>query len=72
MQSTFNVIIDTEQGGEVYPAANLTEAIDIYLQKLDEYPQSQIHLVHDIPSAPKAATSASSANWNLRKSATST
>lgn len=51
MQSTFKVIIDTEQGRVVHPAADLSEAISIYRQKLDEYPQSQIHLVRDMPSA---------------------
>ena len=55
MQTTFNVIIDTGQGREVHPAADLSEAIDIYRQKLDEYPQSQIHLVRDMPSAAPAS-----------------
>ena len=54
MQSTFKVIIDTKQGREVHPAADLSDAIDIYRQKLDEYPQSQIHLLRDMPSAAPA------------------
>lgn len=55
MQSTFKVIIDTGQGREVHPAADLSEAIAIYRQKLSEYPQQQIHLVRDLPSAVSAS-----------------
>lgn len=55
MQTPFKIIIDTEQGREVHPAADLTEAIDIYRQKFDEYPQSQIHLVRDMPSTASAS-----------------
>ena len=54
MQSTFKVIIDTGQDREVNPAADLSEAIAIYRQKLDEYPQSQIHLMRDKPSTTPA------------------
>lgn len=49
MQTTFNVIIDTGQGREVHHTADFSEAIALYRQKLDEYPQSQIHLLRDMP-----------------------
>ena len=55
MQTQFKIIIDTEQGREVHPAANLSEAITLYRQKLDEYPQSQIHLVRNMPSTAPAS-----------------
>ena len=54
MQPQFKIIIDTGQGREVHPAADLSEAITIYRQKLDEYPQPQIHLVRDMPSTAPA------------------
>lgn len=55
MQTQFKIIIDTWHGREVHPAANLSEAIAIYRQKLDKYPQSQIHLVRDVPSTATAS-----------------
>lgn len=55
MQTTFNVIIDTGQGREVHPTADFSEAIALYRQKLDEYPQSQIHLVRNMPSTAPAS-----------------
>lgn len=54
MQTQFRIIIDTERGREVHRAADLSEAIDIYRHKLDEYPQSQIHLVRGMASTAPA------------------
>jgi len=55
MQTQFKIIIYTGKGREVHPAANLSEAITLYRQKLDEYPQSLILLVRDIPSPSPAS-----------------
>lgn len=54
MQTQFKIIIDTGQGREVHPAANLFEAFTLYRQKLGEYPQLQIHLLRDMPSTAPA------------------
>lgn len=62
MQTTFKIIIDTEQGRVVHPAADLSEAVAIYREQLDKYPDNQIHLVRDMPSATTASASVSSAD----------
>lgn len=49
MNTKFKIIVETGQGREVYPAASLAEAITIYREQMDQYPQSQIHLLRDIP-----------------------
>lgn len=49
MNTSFKVIVETGQGREVHPAASLAEAITIYREQMDQYPQSQIHLLRDIP-----------------------
>lgn len=49
MNTNFKVIVETEQGREVHPAASLAEAITIYREQMDQYPQSQIHLLRDMP-----------------------
>ena len=49
METKFKIIIDTEQGRVVHPAADLAEAITLYREKLDEYPDRQIHLVRNMP-----------------------
>ena len=49
MNTKFKVIVETGQGREVHPAASLAEAITIYREQMDQYPQSQIHLLRDMP-----------------------
>ena len=49
MNTKFKIIVETEQGREVHPAASLAEAITIYREQMDQYPQSQIHLLRDMP-----------------------
>ena len=49
MNTNFKVIVETGQGREIHPAASLAEAITIYREQMDQYPQSQIHLLRDIP-----------------------
>lgn len=48
MNAKFKVIVETEQGGEIHPAASLTKAIAIYREQMELYPQSQIHLLRDM------------------------
>lgn len=55
MQTTFNIIIDTEQGRAVHPAANLSEAITPYRQKIDESPQQEGR--GEVSSSPSAEVS---------------
>jgi len=49
MDVKFKVIVETGQGREVHPAASLAEAITIYREQMEQYPQSQIHLLRDMP-----------------------
>ena len=49
MNTKFKVIVETGQGKEVHPAASLAQAITIYREQMEQYPQSQIHLLRDIP-----------------------
>lgn len=49
MNTNFKVIVETGQGREVHPAASLHEAIAIYREQMEQYPQSQIHLLRDMP-----------------------
>ena len=48
MSTSFKIIVETGQGREVHPAASLAEAITIYREQMDQYPQSQIHLLRDM------------------------
>ena len=47
MNTKFKVIVETGQG--VHPAASLAEAITIYRELMEKYPQQQIHLLRDMP-----------------------
>lgn len=49
MNTKFQIIVETGQGRAVYPAADLAEAIEIYREQLDTYPESQIHLLRYMP-----------------------
>jgi NAD-dependent DNA ligase len=49
MSTKFNIVVETGQGNAVYPAESLQEAIEIYREQLDTYPESQIHLLRDMP-----------------------
>ena len=49
MNTNFKVIVETGQGREEHPAASLAKAITIYREQMEQYPQSQIHLLRDIP-----------------------
>lgn len=62
MNTNFKVIVETAQGREVHPAVSLAEAITIYREQMDQYPQSQIHLLRDMPmqTASSAAQSSQS------------
>lgn len=44
MEEKFRVVVESGAGEETYPCANLGEAVEMYRKKMDEYPQSQIHL----------------------------
>ena len=49
MNTKFKVIVETGQGKEIHPAASLAEAIAIYSEQMEQYQQSQIHLLRDMP-----------------------
>lgn len=49
MNTKFKIIVETGSGREVHPAASLAEAINIYCEQMNQYPQSQIHLLRDMP-----------------------
>ena len=49
MNTSFKIIVETGQGREVHPAASLAEAIIIYREQMEKYPQQQIHLLRDMP-----------------------
>lgn len=49
MNTKFKVIVETGQGREVHPAASLAEAIAIYREQMEQYQQSQIHLLRNMP-----------------------
>ncbi len=49
MNTNFKVIVETGQGKEVHHAASLAEAITIYRELMEKYPQQQIHLLRDMP-----------------------
>ena len=51
MNKKFKIVVETGQGRAVCPAEGLTEAFDIYREQLDTYPESQIHLLRDMPVA---------------------
>lgn len=54
MQTTFKIIIGSEQGGEAYLADNLSEAFAIYAEQLEANPGSQVRLVRNMPPTGKA------------------
>ena len=49
MNTSFKIIVETGQSREVHPAASLAGAIAIYREQMEQYPQSQIHLLRDMP-----------------------
>lgn len=49
MNTKFKIIVETGQGREIHPADSLAKAITIYREQMDQYPQSQIHLLRDMP-----------------------
>lgn len=49
MNTNFKVIVETGQGREVHPVASLADAINTYREQMEQYPQSQIHLLRDMP-----------------------
>lgn len=51
MNKKFKIVVETGQGRAVYPASGLGEAVEIYREQLDTYPESQIHLLRDMPVA---------------------
>lgn len=51
MEAKFCIIVETGKGRAVYPAQDLGEAVEIYREQLETYPESQIHLLRDMPAA---------------------
>lgn len=50
MNTKFKIIVETGQGRAVYPAEGLSEAVQVYREQLETYPEEQIHLLRDMPS----------------------
>ena len=54
MQTTFKIIIGSEQGGEAYHANDLSDAFAIYEEQLESNPDSQVRLIRNMPPTGKA------------------
>lgn len=68
MKPSFSIVVETAQGREVHPAADLEEAIHIFRNLLDKYPKEQLHLVRDVKPTKqqeqwKQENSPSQASW---------
>lgn len=56
MNTGFQIIVETGKGRAVYSAADLAEAIEIYCEQLNTYPDNQIHLLRDMPEVTPTVT----------------